>query len=330
LVFGSIWAILHASKVAWLSVSNDAIPYLVLINRQTGIHRWGNFGLILSVVGLFYAAFLNYLYVPMFIALIIGFGVARYFANGEKWPIEPRQKKPTAPLPGSDEKPEPGDIVREFFWKLDSPLRDLKLSTEVFFKTEEIEEIRKKNPFWENPDEASRNGRLISRRLVLTGVQQRQVIKVTQYIQNLSAQKQLTRFEEMQAALDFVQNDNINYILDEECPEIRNSKEYFRFPAETMFDKRGDCDCKTILAAALLTNMGYPVLLIFSNEAGHAALAVGGAPGLVEELPDVLYVQHNGQIYYFCETTGEGWTIGQKTPEAEKMIARESNFIDLQ
>ncbi len=146
----------------------------------------------------------------------------------------------------------------------------------------------------------------------------------------MAVKNQFTRFEEMQAALDFVQDANIKYMLDKDCEEINNSEEYFRFPIETMFDQRGDCDCKSILAAALLKNLGYPVMLIFSNQEHHVALAVGGAPELKETISDLLFVHHRGQTYYFCETTGEGWTIGQRTSEAEKMIAKESNFIDLQ
>ena len=82
-----------------------------------------------------------------------------------------------------------------------------------------------------------------------------------------------------------------------------------------MFDKRGDCDCKAVLAAALFRNAGYRVAFIMSNE--HAAIAVA-CPSEWFRISNADYlkkenqalVDKDGAFYYFCETTGDSFRIG--------------------
>jgi hypothetical protein len=325
-----LWMFFHLCKVAWLSVSNEVLAYLTMINRQTGIQRWGSFGIVLSVLGILWA-FLSenaYLYFPLFLATFIGFFASRVFATAEPWYVEPRYREYYHEERGEEEEEEEGEIIRDYVWHLDSPLRDLTFATNVFYRRGEVESIRKENPFYQDWQYASANGRIMSRKLVLEGEQARQVRRIAKYIINRSKHERLTRFEEIQAALDFVQEGNIKYVLDEECEEINKAKDYYRFPAETMFDKRGDCDCKSILAAALMRNLGYPVLLMISLEAEHAAIAVGGAPDL-DEIPGLFFIYYGGQRYYFCETTGEGWRVGEESPLARQMRDDVQSVVDL-
>jgi hypothetical protein len=72
-------------------------------------------------------------------------------------------------------------------------------------------------------------------------------------------------------------------------------------------EQRGDCDDKTILAAALFYAMRHRVLVLVSQE--HLAVAVAGADGL----PGVFY-EYNGERYYFCEITVDGWRVGELPP----------------
>ena len=76
-----------------------------------------------------------------------------------------------------------------------------------------------------------------------------------------------------------------------------------------------------------MRNMGYPVLLLLSARAAHAALAVGGAP---EDPGEGLYfIEHEGEWYYFCETTGDGWKVGEASDRAHIMLADSQARIDL-
>ena len=124
----------------------------------------------------------------------------------------------------------------------------------------------------------------------------------------------LPEIDLVQIALDFCQAPNITYKVDEESAGIDFAKEYVRFPDEVLFDKEGDCDCKSALTAALFHELGYNVLIMISKKLAHAAIGIEFNPHWATYLPadtlaDVVK-DHNGRQYLFCETTGDGYKIG--------------------
>ncbi|MDH7517319.1 MAG: hypothetical protein QHH19_03140 [Candidatus Thermoplasmatota archaeon] len=96
----------------------------------------------------------------------------------------------------------------------------------------------------------------------------------------------------------FVQN--LNYSKDS---LVNESFEYPRYPIETLFYGKGggDCEDKAILAASILSQMGYDVALFrFTN---HMAVGVRLSKNLSS-----CEVYSDG--YYFLETTSIGGTLG--------------------
>ena len=77
--------------------------------------------------------------------------------------------------------------------------------------------------------------------------------------------------------------------------------EFRRYAIETLIDGGGDCEDTTILVAAILRGLGEKTILIFTP--GHIALGVSGNFTGAS-------VTYNGTQYYYCETTGTGWTVG--------------------
>lgn len=77
--------------------------------------------------------------------------------------------------------------------------------------------------------------------------------------------------------------------------------EYVRYPLETLVDGGGDCEDTSILTSALLGAMNNEVVLL--NFPGHVAVGVN-----VDAFGS--YFSHEGENYYYLETTGEGWEIG--------------------
>jgi hypothetical protein len=78
--------------------------------------------------------------------------------------------------------------------------------------------------------------------------------------------------------------------------------EYPRYPLETLVDGGGDCEDTSILTSALLDGMEYGSVLFHLPE--HVGVGVD--------------VDHHGSYwlyedvsYYYVETTGEGWGIGE-------------------
>lgn len=86
--------------------------------------------------------------------------------------------------------------------------------------------------------------------------------------------------------------------------------EYPRYPIETLVDNGGDCEDTSILMAAILKAMGYGVILI--NPPGHMAVGVLGG-----EVIYGTYWEHDGEKYFYLETTGSGWEIGEIPSEYE-------------
>lgn len=81
---------------------------------------------------------------------------------------------------------------------------------------------------------------------------------------------------------------------------------YIRFPFQTLVSA-GDCEDSSVLTASLLEALGYEV--VFAETPGHIAVGVyiDGKGNL----------EHNGKNYYYMETTGMGWRLGEMPPKYE-------------
>ena len=96
--------------------------------------------------------------------------------------------------------------------------------------------------------------------------------------------------------LSFVQS--LPYTLDDVTTSY---DEFRRYAIETLIEGGGDCEDTTILVAAILQGLGESVALIFTP--GHIAIGVNG------NFTGTAF-NHKGKKYYYCETTGTGWTVG--------------------
>jgi hypothetical protein len=83
--------------------------------------------------------------------------------------------------------------------------------------------------------------------------------------------------------------------------------EYPRYPLETLIDGGGDCEDTSILAASLLKLMGFDtVILSYPN---HIAVGI-----CITNISGYYYAS-DGKHYYYVETTGKNWKIGEIPPE---------------
>jgi hypothetical protein len=83
--------------------------------------------------------------------------------------------------------------------------------------------------------------------------------------------------------------------------------EYPRFPIEVLVDQTGDCDCKSDLFATLILSLGYGA--VFVNPPDHLAVGVLG-----DNLQGTYWTYQN-QTYYYAETTGVGFKLGELPDE---------------
>ena len=108
--------------------------------------------------------------------------------------------------------------------------------------------------------------------------------------------REWSRQDHIDFVLSFVQS--LPYTYDD---VTTGYDEFRRYAIETLIEGGGDCEDTTILVAAILRGLGEKTALIFMP--GHIALGVSGNFTGAS-------VTHNGTTYYYCETTGTGWAVG--------------------
>ena len=90
--------------------------------------------------------------------------------------------------------------------------------------------------------------------------------------------------------------------------------EYPRFPLETLYEKGGDCEDTAILAATILKEMGYDVVLVAFKRHMGLGVACSDCEGS--------FYEASNRKYYYLETTGEGWKVGALPSQYEEERAR--------
>ncbi|MDW5561891.1 MAG: fibronectin type III domain-containing protein [Methanomassiliicoccus sp.] len=85
--------------------------------------------------------------------------------------------------------------------------------------------------------------------------------------------------------------------------------EYPRYPVETLVDHGGDCEDKSALYASLMqcTVIGVDAVMLEYTRpgvSGHMAVGIVGSFSGT-------YYEYGGTDYFYCETTGVGWKVGQ-------------------
>ena len=119
--------------------------------------------------------------------------------------------------------------------------------------------------------------------------------------------EEMTELQRANYVLSFVQQ-CITYQYDS---DFCGKSEYWKYPYETLYDGRGDCEDTTILFCALMKSMGYDsAMLLYVGEEyvgnGHAAAGVA-----FKDIPGSYYTK-NGKNYYYCETTATGYKVGDR------------------
>lgn len=107
--------------------------------------------------------------------------------------------------------------------------------------------------------------------------------------------------EQVEFLIDFTQN--LPYVPDDVSTGF---DDYTKRIVESLVDGGGDCEDSSILLASLLVSdaFGYGVALLLLP--GHMALGVKGGEDLAGS-----YYEENGTRYFYVETTGRGWRVGE-------------------
>ena len=117
-------------------------------------------------------------------------------------------------------------------------------------------------------------------------------------LERLAANAGLDAWEKLNLVISFVQS----------IPYVSETCEYPRYPLETLVEQRADCEDASILAAALLLQMHFDVVLLAFLEEDHMALGIRVVPPTPVEAPPYAW---NGNAYHYLEPTHVGWEIGE-------------------
>ncbi len=132
-------------------------------------------------------------------------------------------------------------------------------------------------------------------------------------LERLAADAALNVWEKLNLALAFVQS----------IPYASELCEYPRYPLEMLVERKGDCEDAAILAAALLLQMRFDVVLLAFLAEDHMALGIRVIPPTPVEDPPYAW---NGGAYYYLEATSVGWEIG----EVPKRYRSQPTIVPLQ
>lgn len=81
--------------------------------------------------------------------------------------------------------------------------------------------------------------------------------------------------------------------------------EFYRLPSESVVDTEVDCEDTSLLLGGILDGMGIPY--VFLTPPGHLAVGIQGRHR-------GWHVENGGRRFYYAETTGAGFRVGQAPP----------------
>ncbi len=115
--------------------------------------------------------------------------------------------------------------------------------------------------------------------------------------------------------MSFVQN--MEYVDD----NTTKGQPYPRYPIETLWDGKGDCEDFTYLAASILKDLNVDIVLL--DIPGHLVVGVNCANC------DGAYWEHNGKKYYYIESTATGYKLGDLPEQYEQWRGRTITIRDV-
>ena len=310
------------------TLQNQSIDYVIgLIDRNVGV-KWLNILIIIAAVVALRVS--SPALLPLFAVILAGFLFNLSCFNG-KWHLEQPGASWSGRIPVNPAPQNPASatsskrVTRTFSWAPIMALKgikDCKEEIELSFAESDFNGVgslvRKANPFRSSPIESEED--LSDRtKLVLAGAktadgsEDTAIAKILNSAYQLCLQYGLADFELFDLVLGFVQA-NIKYVVDEESESIGKVEEYFRFASETLVDREGDCDCKSVLAYRLFEKLGVDVDLVTVKSGGkgmynHVAIVLKNNANAPIKLPPEYAEFAPGQGVY-CESTGHGFHPG--------------------
>lgn len=318
-----IWAVVRLIKIDCIESSNSFQKRLDIFNKNLGLTGVNITTLIVGFIAILVAiAKLNLEFIPLIWVIMFGtFTNMMLKGANKKWIISTSFNDKDDTEEDEQEAINPtGDIERTYEWELDKEYSTRKLhgSVTLYFTAQEIADVRQCNPFFAQRKDKSDKEYIIDMFRFLTEHKHflARVKYIARYINETIKDNNLTPIDKIQFTLDFVQEPNISFVANRDSRVINNYEHYIRYPDETLYDKEGECNSKSLLAAVLFYSMGYNVMYLASRKHNHSAIGVEIDPqyvarGWYGNHTDDMTVTEGGKMYIYCETTGDRFRIGR-------------------
>ncbi len=148
---------------------------------------------------------------------------------------------------------------------------------------------------------------------------------IYQELKEIRSSNNLNRINFAETIVSMIQSIPYSYVFEMSCQSpliplnyrndinngtlcLGNIKNGVATPLEFFYNKKGDCDTRTVLIYTILKRFGYDVVILNSNLYQHSVIAVN-LPSYGD------YKSINGKKYYFWETTAQGWELGVLPPD---------------
>ncbi|WP_028510511.1 hypothetical protein [Ruminococcus sp. NK3A76] len=111
-------------------------------------------------------------------------------------------------------------------------------------------------------------------------------------------------------AISFVQA--IKYVYD---IDSTGKQEFPKYPLETLYDLGGDCEDTSLLLIGILRELNFGTCLLDYDD--HVAIGIMGEDSITGS-----YFEVDGKKYFYVESTGEGWTVGEMPDDVKNRSAQ--------
>jgi len=321
-LYFAMWALIRQIKIMSIENLSSIQTRIDLFNKSLGL---GFFDYSIIIFGILSLSFVdNYYYLeydfwPLAFAIIMGFTFNLFSRSSkERWVIKNTLSDDEDYVDDEEVKNPAGDIARTYDWDLDPKVSDSKLHGNVtlYFTAAHITDLRQFNPFFSQLKEKSDKEYILEmfHEMKEHKTMLARLRYVADYIKKLCEKHGLHELDKIQFVLDFVQEPNIKFCMNQDSEAVNRLENYIRYPDETLYDKEGDSNSKALLAAMLFNLLRYNVLYMHSTKQQHAAIGVEIKPEWVNILGahktiEEITLDYNNRKYVFCETTGDKFRI---------------------
>ena len=321
----AIWFLVRSIKIEKAQSGNSFQPQLNMLNKTLG-NRWADLAIIiLSLIAIpLSISFFELDFIPLLLAIATGVFINLSVRGvSAPWRVKKSysEREVKEPNEGMDDEPDTnqppaGDLSNTYDWDLDYDGMSLHGNIMIRFDSDQIKEQRQNNPFFSqnaifSMDIARKQFDLLCQR----SCYMERTRFLARYIADMAVKADLAEHIKLQFALDFIQEPNIRFVRDKDSERIQFALQYMRLPDETLFDKEGDYDCKTFLAAMLFHAMGYDVLFMYSSKHDHYAIAVEErfrwTESIWKDVQNKHRINREEKWFVLCETTVDDFRVGE-------------------